>query len=86
VPCAPVPGLMQLLRDEHLEANALMTGHDHPQWGPIRQTGLLVKLSRTPGCIQRRAPLLGEHTQEVLAELGHTEEDVGYLRENGIIG
>ena len=85
VPCAPVPGLMQLLRDEHLEANALMTDHDHPQWGRIRQTGLLVKLSRTPGCIQRRAPILGEHTQEVLAELGHTEDEMAHLRENGII-
>jgi len=85
VPCAPVLSLMQLLRDEHLEANALMTDHDHPQWGHIRQTGLLVKLSRTPGCIQRRAPLLGEHTHEVLAELGHTDEEIGWLRENGII-
>jgi crotonobetainyl-CoA:carnitine CoA-transferase CaiB-like acyl-CoA transferase len=85
VPCAPVPGLMQLLRDEHLEANALMTDHDHPQWGHIRQTGLLVKLSRTPGCLQRRAPLLGEHTREVLAELGQTEEEIGQLRENGVI-
>ena len=85
VPCAPVPGLMQLLRDEHLEANALMTDCDHPQWGRIRQTGLLVKFSRTPGCLQRRAPLLGEHTQEVLAELGHTEEEIGQLKDNGII-
>jgi len=86
VPCAPIPTLVQLLRDEHLEANALMVGHDHPQWGHIRQTGLLVKLSRTPGCIQRRAPALGEHTQEVLAELGHTGEEIRYLRENGVIG
>ncbi len=85
VPCAPVPTLAQLLRDEHLEANALMADHHHPQWGPIRQTGLLVKLSRTPGCLQRRAPLLGEHTQEVLAELGHTEEEIERLRKNGIV-
>jgi crotonobetainyl-CoA:carnitine CoA-transferase CaiB-like acyl-CoA transferase len=62
-----------------------MTDHDHPQWGHIRQTGLLVKLSRTPGCIQRRAPLLGEHTQEVLAELGQSEEEIAHLREKGII-
>ena len=85
VPCAPVPSLQQILRDEHLEANALMTDCDHPQWGHIRQTGLLVKLSRTPGCLQRRAPLLGEHTQEVLAELGRTEEETAHLREGGII-
>jgi crotonobetainyl-CoA:carnitine CoA-transferase CaiB-like acyl-CoA transferase len=85
VPCAPIPGLAQLLRDEHLEANALMTDHDHPQWGRIRQTGLLVKLSGTPGCIQRRAPILGEHAQEVLAELGRTEEEIARLRETGII-
>ena len=85
VPCAPVPSLQQILHDEHLEANALMTDCDHPQWGHIRQTGLLVKLSRTPGCLQRRAPLLGEHTQEVLAELGHTEEEVASLREIGIV-
>jgi len=85
VPCAPVPSLQQILRDEHLEANALMTDCDHPQWGHIRQTGLLVKLSRTPGCIQRRAPLLGEHTREVLADLGLSEEETAHLREGGII-
>jgi crotonobetainyl-CoA:carnitine CoA-transferase CaiB-like acyl-CoA transferase len=85
VPCAPVPGLAQLLRNDHLDANGLMTDHDHPQWGRIRQTGLLVKLSGTPGCLQRRAPLLGEHTQEVLAELGHGEDDIASLKENGII-
>jgi crotonobetainyl-CoA:carnitine CoA-transferase CaiB-like acyl-CoA transferase len=85
VPCAPLPGLAQLLRNEHLDANDLMTDHDHPQWGRIRQTGLLVKLSLTPGCLQRRAPLLGEHTQEVLAELGYGEDDIGHLREDGII-
>ncbi len=85
VPCAPILGPRDLLTDEHLLANDLITEHKHPQWGLIRQTGLLVKLSHTPGCLQGPAPDLGQHTDGVLAELGYDQKEIGRLREGRLV-
>ena len=85
VPCAPILGPLDLLTDEHLLANELITEHKHPQWGLIRQTGLLAKLSHTPGRLQGPSPNLGQHTDEVLAELGYDQSKIVRLREGRIV-
>jgi crotonobetainyl-CoA:carnitine CoA-transferase CaiB-like acyl-CoA transferase len=85
VPCAPILGPRDLLTDEHLMANELITEHQHAQWGAIRQTALLVKLSRTPGRLQGPAPDLGQHTDEVLAEFGYDQEDIARLRQGRVV-
>ena len=85
VPCAPVVTLQELLDHPQVEANSLAAEHDHPTWGHIRQTGVLVDMSRTPGRAQRVAPNLGQHNDEILRELGYDEGRVAALRESGII-
>jgi len=57
----------------------------HPRLGTVRLLGLPVKLSATPGAIRRAPPLLGEHTDEVLREIGLSEADLARLRANGVI-
>lgn len=86
VPCAPVLALPPLFSDEHVAANELLTTHVHPQWGEVRQTGILTKFSRTPATLPYVAPLLGQHTTEVLREVaGYEQEKIERLLGNGAI-
>jgi CoA:oxalate CoA-transferase len=86
IPAAPVLNVAALFEDPHIQANDLIAGHEHPTWGPVQQTGLLVKFSETPGVLQGPAPLLGQHNREVLREAGLTEEEIAALEAEGIIG
>ena len=86
IPCAPVLPLPQLFSDEHIAANELIATHNHPQWGEVRQTGILAKFSRTPATLPYVAPLLGQHTVEVLQEIaGYGREKIDRLLGAGII-
>ncbi len=80
VPCAPILPLPPLFSDEHVAANDLIATHTHPQWGEVRQTGILPKFSRTPAILQCVAPMLGQHTSEVLQEVtGYSQERIAQL-------
>jgi crotonobetainyl-CoA:carnitine CoA-transferase CaiB-like acyl-CoA transferase len=57
----------------------------HPGAGPIKALGVPVKLSETPGAVDRPAPLLGQHTADILTELGYTERAQRDLRDRGVI-
>jgi len=56
---------------------------EQPEIGPVRQLGVPVKLSRTPGSVHAHAPALGEHTEEVLSAAGFTDQEIGALLESG---
>ena len=58
---------------------------DHPVEGTVRGLGIPIKLSETPGEIRRPAPLLGEHTEETLMELGYSKEELADLRERKVL-
>jgi crotonobetainyl-CoA:carnitine CoA-transferase CaiB-like acyl-CoA transferase len=58
---------------------------DHPAFGALRQVGIPLKFSSTPGSIRSAPPLLGEHTDEVLAEIGYGAAEVAALRERGAV-
>ena len=74
IPAGPVKFHDEVFHDPHILARDMVVEVDHPAAGRHRTLGTPVKLSATPGSIRRPAPLLGEHTEEVLAELGIKDE------------
>jgi formyl-CoA transferase len=86
VPAGPILNYEQVLEDPHTVAREMVIEIDHPKAGRIKSLGSPVKLSRSPLGKPRPAPLLGEHTDEFLTEVGIDPERVGALRERGVVG
>ncbi|HSP55906.1 MAG TPA: CoA transferase [Dehalococcoidia bacterium] len=85
VPCAPVLPLRQVLDSPQVQANGWTVEHEHPKLGIVRQTANLASFSRTPGSSRRTAPLLGQHTDEILYEIGYPDTLIAELREKGVV-
>lgn len=86
VPCAPVLGREEVLRDAQVVANQIIVESDHPHAGPMRQPRPAARFERTPAALRRFAPLLGEHTDEVLGEMGVAAGELATLRAQGVLG
>ena len=75
----------EVVRDPQVIHRQLVVEAEHPQLGKVRQFGIAIKLSDTPGTIRRAAPLAGEHTEEVLRSLGTPADEIRTLRSKGVI-
>jgi crotonobetainyl-CoA:carnitine CoA-transferase CaiB-like acyl-CoA transferase len=84
VPCGPVLTRNQVIRHPQVAALGLVVETGHPRAGRLRQTRPPARFSRTPAEIRRGAPALGEHAQEVLAELGYSVDEIVELCTDGV--
>jgi crotonobetainyl-CoA:carnitine CoA-transferase CaiB-like acyl-CoA transferase len=75
IPAGPVLSITEMHGDPQTLARDMVVTLDHPVAGATKAIGLPVKFSDTPGSVRRPAPLLGEHTREILAELGYRDTD-----------
>ena len=80
-----VMGIEEALEDEHLLARKMVIDVEDPGVGPIKLVGNPIKLSESKPVTDIPSPLLGENTEEILAEIGYTEEEMNQLREDGVI-
>src|SRR2546427_216836 len=75
----------EMVRDPQINHRRMIVDVEHPKHGRVRQVGVAIKLSDTPGAIRSAAPLPSEHTENVLKDLGLSAADIGRLREKGVI-
>jgi len=85
IPCGPVNSYAEVFNDPHVLARQMLMEVEHPVAGRVKMTGINVKLSQTPGALQRPAPTLGQHTHQVLHRLGYQDQAIDQLKIDGVI-
>jgi crotonobetainyl-CoA:carnitine CoA-transferase CaiB-like acyl-CoA transferase len=86
VPCAPILTRDELLTDPQVAANHMIIEATHPSAGPMRQPRPAARFGGTPADLRSFAATLGQHTSEVLGEIGFATEEIETLREAGVLG
>ena len=85
VPAGPVLSIGDMLKDPQVLARDMVVEVEHSRLGPVKALGSPVKFSHTPTKIQRGAPLLGQHTREILKEFGYSNSEIEALAASGDI-
>ncbi len=85
VPCGPVQSVADVFQDPQILSQDMVMDIDHPGFGTVRMLGFPMKLSATPCQVRRSAPGLGEHSDDVLTELGYSPEQRQALRAGGVV-
>ncbi len=85
VPVGPVNKIGEMLADPQVKAREMVVEVDHPRAGKVKAIGHPIKFSDTPGGVERAAPLLGQHTREILLTLGYTDADITRLAGEGAV-
>lgn len=86
LPAGPVNDILQMHKDPQANARDMIIDVDHASVGTVRTIGHPVKFSRTPAKVDHAAPVLGQHSREVLAEIGYETEKIDALiRSNAVI-
>ena len=86
IPCGPINDYAEVARDPHIRSRDMIVETDHPTFGKIKTLGSPIKFSETPTQPNRPAPLLGEHTNEVLREHGYNAKQIAKLQRDGVLG
>ena len=85
IPAGPIRDILEAFASPEAIARVMTVEMEHPAWGVIRQVGVPFELSATPATIRTPPPLLGEGTDEILAELGYDDAAVAAIRATGVV-
>ena len=75
----------EVFEDPHVRARQMLVETEHPEIGKVKEVGIAIKLSSTPGAVRVAAPYRGEHTDQVLRELGMKPEEIRELRDRRVV-
>ncbi|TWB29674.1 CaiB/BaiF CoA transferase family protein [Nitrospirillum bahiense] len=84
--CGPVYGYADLVADPQIAHNGTFITYDHPTEGRVKTPGFPIRFSKTPAALDRGAPLVGEHTREVLEGLSRSQVEIERLLAAGVVG
>ncbi len=82
---APINEVEDVVKDPQILHNKMITSVEHPTLGNVDLTGVPIRFYNTPGSIRRHPPLIGEHTVELLEEVGYSKEEIAELQSQGLI-
>ena len=85
VPCGPILNVKEVFEDPQVQAMGLAVSVKHPRLGEEQVQRVAVTLSRTPGAVRTPTPELGEHTAEILGELGYAPAEIAKLRADQVV-
>jgi len=85
IACGPVRFVDELWEDPQVLANGYVADYEHTLLGPLRGPVPIVQMSATPTAIQRASPALGEHTDDILREVGFGEAEIDHFRRGGVV-
>jgi crotonobetainyl-CoA:carnitine CoA-transferase CaiB-like acyl-CoA transferase len=83
--CGPVYGYKDVVADPQIRHNGTIVEYDHPTEGRVRTPGFPIRFTGTPCSIERGAPLVGEHTSEILSEIGLDAAEIARLKAERVI-
>ena len=81
----PVQSASEVFKDPQALANEYIVDVEHPVWGKIKMLGFPWTFHETPASVRREAPELGQHTEEILLELGYSWDDIAKLKDEKVI-
>ncbi|HEV2515852.1 MAG TPA: CoA transferase [Devosia sp.] len=83
--CGPVYGYADLVEDEQIKHNGTFVEYDHPTEGHVKTPGFPIRFSKTPSTVERGAPVVGQHSRDVLLEAGFNDAAIEQLLAKGAV-